>query len=98
MAPGLRRYQGLATKYREDMLKVTELEQFYKATCEDLERLRLNEKYVLDQSFEGRGDFNLNMSAQFISHKPLSSSPSAKNHHGINFIQIGLNTSHDQKD
>jgi hypothetical protein len=74
LAPGLLKYEGLYHRYKEQMLKVTELEQFYKATCEDLERLRLNEKYVLDSSFEGRGDFNLNMSAQF--HKPLSSSPS----------------------
>ncbi len=48
MAPGLLKYEGLRRRYREERLKVAELEQFYKATCEDLERLRLNEKYVLD--------------------------------------------------
>jgi len=63
MAPGLLKYEGLYHKYKDQMLKITELEQVYKATCEDLERLRLNEKFVLDQSFEGRGDFNLNTSA-----------------------------------
>ena len=62
MAPGLLKYEGLRRRYREERLKDAELEQFYKATCEDLERLRLtiirylqsfsmikvNENYVLD--------------------------------------------------
>ena len=74
-APGLLKYETLSRHYKEEMLKVTELEQIYKATCEDLERLRLNEKYMLDQSFEGRGDFSLNMSAQFTNNKMLGSSP-----------------------
>ena len=47
-APGLIKYETLSRHYKEEMLKVTELEQIYKATCEDLERLRLNEKYMLD--------------------------------------------------
>ena len=47
-APGLLKYETLSRLYKEEMLKVTELEQIYKATCEDLERLRLNEKYMLD--------------------------------------------------
>ena len=55
MAPGLKKYEELKRIYREDRLKVTELEQIYKATCEAFERLRLNEKYLLDSSFEGRG-------------------------------------------
>ena len=55
MAPGLQKYEDLKRIYREDRLKVTELEQIYKATCEAFERLRLNEKYLLDSSFEGRG-------------------------------------------
>ncbi len=55
MAPGLQKYEELKRIYREDRLKVTELEQIYKATCEAFERLRLNEKYLLDSSFEGRG-------------------------------------------
>lgn len=55
MAPGLKKYEELKRVYREERLKVTELEQIYKATCEAFERLRLNEKYLLDSSFEGRG-------------------------------------------
>lgn len=54
-APGLKKYEDLKAIYREDRLKVTELEQIYKATCEAFEQLRLNEKYLLDSSFEGRG-------------------------------------------
>ena len=61
MAPGLKKYEELKRIYREDRLKVTELEQIYKATCEAFERLRLNEKYLLDSSFEGRGlDYSAN--------------------------------------
>ena len=52
MAPGLKRYEQLKQLYAEDLLKVTELEYIYKATCEDLDRLRLSEKYLLDSSFE----------------------------------------------
>ena len=55
MAPGLKRYEQLKQLYAEDLLKVTELEYIYKATCEDLDRLRLSEKYLLDSSFEARG-------------------------------------------
>ena len=55
LAPGLKKYEELKRVYREERLKVTELEQIYKATCEAFERLRLNEKYLLDSSFEGRG-------------------------------------------
>jgi len=53
-APGLKRYEELRNQLREDMLKVTELEYIYAATKEDLERLRLSEKFMLDDSFEGR--------------------------------------------
>ena len=36
-APGLKKYEDLKAIYREDRLKVTELEQIYKATCEAFE-------------------------------------------------------------
>lgn len=58
-APGLKRFQYLKQLYKEDMLKLTELEYIYKATCEDLQRLRLSERYLLDESFDGgRNDLN----------------------------------------
>ena len=61
MAPGLEKYQQLKDVYREDRLKVTEIEGIYRATCEDLDRLRLSEKFLLDASYEGRGlDFSAN--------------------------------------
>ena len=75
MAPGLKRYEQLKQLYGEDLLKVTELEYIYKATCEDLERLRLSEKYLLDSSFEGRGhDLSVNGSVvKFGTNMNLSS-------------------------
>ena len=59
MGPGLQKYQQLKEVYREHRLRVTEMESIYKAVCEDLERLRLSEKFLLDSSYEGRGlDFS----------------------------------------
>ena len=64
MAPALEQFTKLKEIYREDRLKCTELESIYKATCEDLERLRLSEKFLLDASYEARGlDFSGNGSS-----------------------------------
>jgi hypothetical protein len=52
MGPGLQRYEKLKKQYRDDMLSLTELEQIYKATCEDLERLRHIERNTLEGSLE----------------------------------------------
>lgn len=32
-----------------------EMQKFYKATCEDLERLKIKEKYLLNQSIDSFG-------------------------------------------
>jgi len=40
MAPGLGKFETLRAQIREDKLRVAELEQIYKATCENLGRLR----------------------------------------------------------
>lgn len=50
MGPGLQRFEKLKKQYRDDMLSLTELEQIYKATCEDLERLRHIERNTLEGS------------------------------------------------
>lgn len=52
MGPGLRRYEKLKKQYRDDMLSLTELEQIYRATCEDLERLRHIERNTLEGSLD----------------------------------------------
>ena len=52
MGPGLKRFEKLKKQYRKDILSVTELEQIYKATCEDLERLRHTERNLLDCIFD----------------------------------------------
>ena len=50
MAPGVGRFETLKAQIREDMLRVAELEQIYKATCENLGRLRHQERNLLDDS------------------------------------------------
>lgn len=66
MGPGLKRYEKLKKKYRNDMLSLTELEQIYKATCEDLERLRHIERCTLeDQSFDDGADSDSDESTSF---------------------------------
>lgn len=50
MAPGLSRFETLKAQIREDKLRVAELEQIYKATCENLGRLRHQERNLLDDS------------------------------------------------
>ena len=55
MAPGLKRYEKLKKMYAENLYQLTEQEYIYRAICEDLDRLRLSEKFLLDSSFEGRG-------------------------------------------
>lgn len=40
----------LKAQIREDMLSVAELEMVYKATCENLGRLRYTERNLLDES------------------------------------------------
>lgn len=52
-APGLQKYEILKQQYKEQLLRLTELEYIYKATVEDLERLRLSERFLLDDSFDG---------------------------------------------
>jgi hypothetical protein len=50
MAPGLGRFEQLKKLIRDDMLKLAELEMIYKATCENLDRLRYTERKILDES------------------------------------------------
>ena len=50
-APGLKRFTKVKEQYRETQLFLKEIEEFYQATCEDLERLRIREKFILDDGF-----------------------------------------------
>jgi len=54
-APGLKRFENIKEVMKELKYKHRETEEFYKDTCEDLERMKIREKFLLNRSVESFG-------------------------------------------
>jgi hypothetical protein len=54
-APRLKRYERIQEMIKKLEEEKGEIQKFYKATCEDLERLKIKEKYLLNQSIDSFG-------------------------------------------
>lgn len=54
-APKLKRFERLQVLLERMTEELGEIKKFYKATCEDLNRLKIKEKYLLNQSIDSFG-------------------------------------------
>ena len=54
-APKLKRFEYVKKTFKDQKIEINETHKFYLATSEDLERLRIKEKFLLNQSIESFG-------------------------------------------
>lgn len=54
-APRLKRHERLLAQMKKLEQEAGEVAKFYKATCEDLQRMRIRERYLLNQSIDSFG-------------------------------------------
>ena len=54
-APRLKRYERVQANLRKIEKELGEIQHFYRATCEDMGRLKIKERYLLNQSIDSFG-------------------------------------------